>query len=104
MKVRSIMMVVIMSATEETMGGQPQVRNEGCQKKERKKVRKKKKKTEKGREHQITHHIKRLSYARLGWRKVLLEILPSLDSVVNLDQLKVYKEFKKFNDVLNAFY
>lgn len=65
---------------------------------------KKKKKTEKGREHQITHHIKRLSYPRLAWRKVLLEILPSLDSVVNLDQLKVYKEFKKFNDVLNAFY
>ncbi|XP_047485497.1 uncharacterized protein LOC125036713 [Penaeus chinensis] len=90
-----------MSATEEAVGDLPQVTgaNEVMNGTSKKVL------TEKGHEYQITQHIKRLSSARLAWRKVLSEILPSLDSVVCLDQLNVHKkaEESQFKEVVNAF-
>lgn len=43
-------------------------------------------------EYQITQRIKMLSSARLAWRRVSSEILPSLDSVVCLDQVIVHRK------------
>ncbi|XP_063607775.1 uncharacterized protein LOC134782243 [Penaeus indicus] len=90
-----------MSATEEAVGDQPQVTGASeVMKGARKKVL-----TEKGREYQTTQYIKRLSSAKLAWKKVLSEILPSLDSVVCLDQLNVHRkaEESQFKEVVNAF-
>ncbi|XP_047473555.1 uncharacterized protein LOC125028204 [Penaeus chinensis] len=90
-----------MSATEEAVGDKPQVTEAS----ETMKGARKKILTEKGHEYQITQHTKRLSSARLAWRKILSEILSSLDSVVSLDQLNVCKKAEElqFKEVINAF-